>query len=159
MPYAVEWALQKARGHDDAKIERVWGFVTGFSGYAFCKAHSTAYGIEADQSAWLKKNFPAEFMAAVLSNGKGFYDPVVYVLETHRLGLKFLPPTVNDPGPAFTVQGNAIRVPLARAQGLSERTLKRLLAERKRGARTSPTSTHLRVPPRLGELEVLICAG
>ncbi len=39
-------------------------------------------------------------MAAVLTNGKGFYDPLVYVLESHRLGLKFLPPTVNEPGTA-----------------------------------------------------------
>ena len=46
--------------------------------------------LQAYQSAWLKLNFPAEFMAAVLTNGKGFYDPLVYVLESHRLGLKFL---------------------------------------------------------------------
>jgi DNA polymerase III alpha subunit len=61
----------------------VWGLVTGFAGYAFCKAHSTAYGVEAYQSAWLKCNYPAEFMAAVLTNGKGFYAPLVYVLEFH----------------------------------------------------------------------------
>ena len=88
-----------------AKIVEVWGLVTGFAGYAFCKAHSTAYGVEAYQSAWLKRNYPAEFMAAVLTNGKGFYDPLVYVLESHRLGLKFLPPSVNEPGPAFTAHG------------------------------------------------------
>ena len=68
----------------------MWGLVTGFAGYAFCKAHSTAYGVEAYQSAWLKRYFPAEFMAAVLTNGKGFYDPLVYVLECHRLGVKLL---------------------------------------------------------------------
>ena len=67
----------------------------------------TAYGVEAYQAAWLKRNYPAEFMAAVLTNGKGFYDPLVYVLESHRLGLKFLPPTVNEPGPQFAAQGNA----------------------------------------------------
>ena len=64
--------------------------VTGFAGYAFCKAHSTAYGVEAYQSAWLKKYYPVEFMAAVLSNGKGFYHPLVYVLECHRLGIQAL---------------------------------------------------------------------
>ena len=65
-----------ARGHLPEKIEEVWGLVTGFAGYAFCKAHSTAYGVEAYQSAWLKRNYPAEFMAAVLTNGKGFYAPL-----------------------------------------------------------------------------------
>ena len=64
-------------------------------------------------------------MAAVLTNGKGFYDPLVYVLESYRLGLKFLPPTVNAPGPRFAVQENAIRVPLTRTKGLTERTIKR----------------------------------
>jgi DNA polymerase III alpha subunit len=91
--------------------------VTGFAGYAFCKAHSTAYGVEAYQAAWLKCYYPAEFMAAVLTNGKGFYQPLVYVLESRRLGLKFLPPTVNEPGPKFAVHGNAIRIPLTQTKG------------------------------------------
>ena len=85
-----------SRGHSPEKIDEVWGLVTGFAGYAFCKAHSTAYGVEAYQSAWLKKYFPAEFMSAVLSNGKGFYHPIVYVLECHRLGLQLLPPPGMD---------------------------------------------------------------
>ncbi len=97
------FASARARGHPPEKIEEVWGLVAGFAGYAFCKAHSTAYGVEAYQSAWLKRYYPAEFMAAVLTNGKGFYDPLVYVLESYRLGLKFLPPTVNEPGPGFAV--------------------------------------------------------
>ena len=98
------FAAARARGHAEEKIAEVWGLVTGFAGYAFCKAHSTAYGVEAYQAAWLKRNHPAEFMAAVLTHGKGFYDPLVYVLECHRLGLKFLPPTVNAPGPGFAVE-------------------------------------------------------
>ena len=118
-----------ARGHLPEKIREVWGLVTGFSGYAFCKAHSTAYGVEAYQAAWLKRYYPAEFMAGVLTNGKGFYDPVVYILECHRLGLQFLPPTINQPGPAFTVEHGAIRVPVTRAKGLTQRTTDRLLAE------------------------------
>ncbi|MCI0539147.1 MAG: hypothetical protein L0Z50_28400 [Verrucomicrobiales bacterium] len=61
----------RARGHAPEKIEEVWGLVTGFAGYAFCKAHSTAYGVEAHQAAWLKRYFPAEFMAAVLTHVKG----------------------------------------------------------------------------------------
>ena len=101
----------KARGHDNAKIEEVWALVTGFSGYAFNKAHSTAYGVEAYQAAWLKRYHPAEFMAGVLTHGKGFYHPLVYVLECHRLGLQLLPPSVNEPGLAFVPQGKFIRAP------------------------------------------------
>jgi hypothetical protein len=47
----------------------------------------------------------------VLTNGKGFYHPLVYVLECHRLGLTLQPPSVNEPGPAFVPHGKAIRVP------------------------------------------------
>ena len=147
------------RGHTPEKIEEVWGLVTGFAGYAFCKAHSTAYGVEAYQSAWLKRNYPAEFMAAVLTNGKGFYDPLVYVLESYRLGLKFLPPSVNRPGPAFTVEGNQIRVPVTRTKGLTERTITRLLAEREPEGFTSVPDFYRRVKPSPDELEAMIRAG
>jgi len=153
------FASARARGHAPEKIAEVWELVAGFAGYAFCKAHSTAYGVEAYQAAWLKRNYPAEFMAGVLTNGKGFYDPLVYVLECHRLGVKFLPPTVNEPGPQFTAHGDAIRVPLTRAKGLTERTAKRLLAEREQSAFVSLADFHRRVKPQPEEIETLIRAG
>jgi DNA polymerase III alpha subunit len=133
--------------------------VTGFAGYAFCKAHSTAYGVEAYQAAWLKRNYPAEFMAAVLTNGKGFYDPLVYVLESYRLGLKFLPPSVNEPGPDFAVQARSIRVPLIRSKGLTERTTKQMVAEGGREVFASLADFHRRVQPAPEEMEILIRAG
>ena len=153
------FASAKARGHTDEKVNEVWGLVAGFAGYAFCKAHSTAYGVEAYQAAWLKLNYPAEFMAAVLTNGKGFYDPLVYVLESHRLGLKFLSPTINEPGPQFSVHGNAVRVPLTRTQALSNRTIQQLLAERERGPFASLADVHRRVKPLPEEMETMIRAG
>jgi DNA polymerase-3 subunit alpha len=153
------FASSGARGHAPEKIQEVWGLVTGFAGYAFCKAHSTAYGVEAYQSAWLKRNYPAEFMAAVLTNGKGFYDPLVYVLETYRLGLEFLPPSVNEPGPAFAVHGQALRVPLIRAKGLSEGTTNRILAQREREPFLSLPDFYRRVRPQPGEIEIMIRAG
>ncbi len=92
----------RRRGRTEAEIAEVWELVAGFRGYAFCKAHSTAYGVEAYQSAWLKRYYPAEFMAAVLTNGKGFYHPLVYILECHRLGIPLLPPGQSTaPGPGF----------------------------------------------------------
>src|ERR1041385_3968054 len=106
---------------------------TGCGVYAFNKAHSTAYGVEAYQAAWLKRYHPAEFMAGVLTNGKGFYHPLVYVLECHRLGLKLLPSSVNEPGPAFVPHGQSIRVPLTRVKGLTNRTSDKLLAAREQG--------------------------
>jgi DNA-directed DNA polymerase III PolC len=153
------FASARARGHAPEKISEVWGLVTGFAGYAFCKAHSTAYGVEAYQSAWLKRYFPAEFMAAVLTNGKGFYHPLVYVLECHRLGLKLLPPSVNEPGPAFVPHGRSIRVPLTRIKGLTARTTESLLAACDHGVLGSMTDFFHRVAPRGEELEAMIRVG
>jgi len=152
-------ASARARGHDAAKIEEVWQLVTGFSGYAFNKAHSTAYGIEAYQAAWLKRYYPAEFMAGVLTNGKGFYHPLVYVLECHRLGLKLLPPSVNEPGPAFVPHGGSIRVPLTGVKGLTQRMADRLLEARARGTFASLPDFFGRVAPSGEELEAMIRVG
>jgi len=153
------FASARARGHDPAKIEEVWRLVSGFSGYAFCKAHSTAYGVEAFQAAWLKRYHPAEFMAGVLTNGKGFYHAIVYVLECHRLGLKLLPPSLNEPGPAFVPHGQSIRVPLTHVKGLTTRTVEAILMASKRGPFTSMADFFHRVAPSGEEIEAMIHVG
>jgi DNA polymerase-3 subunit alpha len=86
-------------------------------------------------------------MAAVLTNGKGFYHPLVYVLECHRLGLKLMPPSVNEPGPAFVPHGQAIRVPLTRVKRLTTRTADAMLAARERGSFDSMVNFFHRVAP------------
>lgn len=149
----------RARGHSEEKIVEVWELVTGFAGYAFCKAHSTAYGKEAYEAAWLKRYHPAEFMAGVLTNGKGFYNPLVYVLECHRLGISMLPPWVNQPGPQFTVENGSIRVPLTRVKGLAERTLDVIVREFARGPFASLSDFYRRVGPSPDEMESLIRVG
>ena len=149
----------RARGHSPEKIEEVWGLVTGFAGYAFCKAHSTAYGVEAYQSAWLKKYYPVEFMAAVLSNGKGFYHPLVYVLECHRLGITLLPPSINQPGPLFSPVGKSIRVPIRYIKGMTERTNERLLVEHDRVPFESLADFYRRVAPSPEEMEAMLRVG
>lgn len=156
----VEFAdCARRRGRTEAEIAEVWDLVAGFRGYAFCKAHSTAYGVEAYQSAWLKRYYPAEFMAAVLTNGKGFYHPLVYILECHRLGLTLLPPSINEPGPHFTVAGNQIRVPVLQAKGLTRHTSESILREHRRGRFSSLTDFFLRVQPLPEEMEILIRVG
>lgn len=153
------FASALARGHTPEKTEEVWSLVTGFAGYAFCKAHSTAYGVEAYQSAWLKRYFPAEFMAAVLTNGKGFYHPIVYVLEARRLGLTFIPPSVNEPGPAFVPHGTAIRVPLTRVKGLTDRLIDRIIEAYAQGAFASLADFFHRTKPSGEEFENIIRSG
>ena len=153
------FASARARGHTPEKTAEVWDLVAGFAGYAFCKAHSTAYGVEAYQSAWLKRHYPVEFMAAVLSNGKGFYHPLVYILECHRLGLRLLAPSVNQPGPMFAVEGQAIRIPLTRVKGLTARCRDRMVDEHSRGKFVSPADFYHRVAPVPEEIEAMIRVG
>src|ERR1039458_9693895 len=98
-------------------------------------------------------------MAAVLTNGKGFYHPLIYVLECRRLGLKLLPPSVNEPGPAFVPQGAFIRVPLTRVKGLTARTADAILQARDRGPFASLADFFRRVFPAGEELEAMIRAG
>jgi DNA-directed DNA polymerase III PolC len=117
-----------ARGRSIEESRHVWELVCGFNGYAFCKAHSTAYGVEAYQAAWLKRYHPAEFMASVLTNGKGFYSPLVYVLECHRMGIPLHPPCVNMPGPGYLPHLGGIRTPVSAIKGLSAAFLQRLHA-------------------------------
>jgi error-prone DNA polymerase len=118
-------AAARARHHDETTIAKVWELVAGFQGYAFCRAHSTAYAVEAYQGAYAKHYHPAEFMAGVLTNGKGFYSALVYTLECRRLGIGFLSPCVNAFTDVFTVENGCIRVPLRCIKDLSEATLNR----------------------------------
>ncbi len=156
-------ACARQRGRTESEITEVWNLVVGFRGYAFCKAHSTAYGVEAYQSAWLKRYYPVEFMAGVLTNGKGFYSPLVYILECHRLGIPLLPPSVNQPGPQFEVNRKsgekAIRVPVLQVKGLTNRTRETILRERERGAFDSLADFFLRVQPLPEEMDALIRVG
>ena len=107
--------------------------VTGFQGYAFCPAHSTAYGVKAYQGAWLKRYHPATFLACVLSNGKGFYSTLAYTLECRRLGISFLTPDVNASRWNFVPENGAIRAPLRVVKDLTAAMLERYRRERERG--------------------------
>lgn len=120
-----------ARGRSPEDTSRVWQMVSEFRGYMFNKAHSAAYAVEAFSGAWLKTRYPVEFLSAVLSSRRGFYSPIVYVLEALRHGARFLPPDIHLSDPRrFTVHGREIRLPLDQVRGLSQATLNRILAHR-----------------------------
>ncbi len=81
-----------ALGRDVETAKRVWEMIMSFAGYSFCKGHSASYIQVAQHSCYLRAHYPAEFMAAVLANGGGFYHPFAYVAEAMRMGLTVLPP-------------------------------------------------------------------
>ena len=119
--YAEEFfAGALALGRDPEVAKRVWENVLSFAGYSFCKGHSCSYIQVAQQSCFLRANHPAEFFAAVLANGGGFYAPFAYVAEAMRLGIRILPPDVNASEHRTTGRGPVIRVGLQFVKGLSE---------------------------------------
>jgi DNA-directed DNA polymerase III PolC len=101
----------REKGRDREEIDAVWKQMEGFRGFMFNKAHSAEYAVEAFQGAWLKRRWPAHYLAAVLSNYRGFYagsptlPQILYVLEAMRLGARFLPPCVNRSREKFAVEG------------------------------------------------------
>jgi len=86
----------RARGVPEPVIEELWRQIETFARFSFCKGHSAAFAVLSYQVAWLKAHYPAEFMAAVLANGGGFYGAAAYVQECRRMGLRVLGPDVNE---------------------------------------------------------------
>ncbi|HEU5218574.1 MAG TPA: hypothetical protein VFU23_07935, partial [Gemmatimonadales bacterium] len=129
--YAKEFfagALALGRGAETAK--QVWNMVMSFAGYSFCKGHSCSYIQVAQQSGYLRAHYPAEFFAAVLANGGGFYAPFAYVAEARRAGVTVRPPGVNESRFRTTGAGGEIRVGLQFIKGLSADAVARIEAGR-----------------------------
>jgi len=154
-------AAALARGRTPAETEAVWGLVHMFRGYAFCRAHSTAYALEAYQAAWAKKYHPATFLAAVLTHGKGFYSRLLYTLEARRLGLRILPPDLHASRPFeyFAPDPASIRVPLSAIKGIPEALVSKTAAGRAiRPFRSlNDFAARTQAPPHA--LELLLRAG
>ncbi len=104
----------KERGYSDDAISTLWDKLVPFSDYAFNRAHSAGYGLVSYWTAYLKANYPAEYMAALLSSVKDDKDKsAVYLNECRRMGIKVLPPDVNESDIEFTAIGNDIRFGLS----------------------------------------------
>ncbi|MDO5719989.1 MAG: DNA polymerase III subunit alpha [Actinomycetaceae bacterium] len=101
-------------GYSESAVETLWGILVPFSDYAFNKSHSAAYGLVSYTTAWLKANYPVEYMAALLTSQKDNKDKLgLYLSECRRMGITVLPPDVNVSEANFTPSGDSIRFGLA----------------------------------------------
>ncbi|MBW2053310.1 MAG: DNA polymerase III subunit alpha [Deltaproteobacteria bacterium] len=123
----------RARGVDEAQIKAVWDMIMSFGGYSFCKPHSASYARVSFQAAYLKVHYPAEFMAAVISNQGGYYSTFAYVSEARRHGLTILPPDVNSSELRWKGRKGLIRAGLQSIKGLSLKTQERIVLRRRNG--------------------------
>ncbi len=100
----------RERGYSNEAIQAVWDVLVPFAGYAFNKAHSAGYGLVSYWTAYLKANHPAEYMAALLTSVRDDKDKsALYLNECRRMGIKVLPPDVNESDANFTPVGTDIR--------------------------------------------------
>ncbi len=123
-----------SKGIDDKTAGEVFDLVLHFAGYGFNKSHSTAYAVVAYQTAYLKANYPVEFMAALLTSVMHTKDKVPrYINECRQLGIKVLPPDVNESFGGFTAVGDSIRFGLAAVRNVGEGPVEAIVKYRREG--------------------------
>ena len=149
----------QAKGVRNDKIEAVWDMMMSFSGYSFCKPHSASYARVSFQAAYLKTHYPAEFMAAVISNQGGFYSTFAYVSEARRMGIKILPPDVNKSDIHWKGTASAMRAGLSSIRNVSAKTCKRVVTGRKEKPYSDIIDFFERIQPDDPEARSLINAG
>ncbi|GGB88963.1 DNA polymerase III subunit alpha [Knoellia flava TL1] len=129
----------KEKGFNEASIAALWGVLVPFSDYAFNKAHTAAYGLVSYWTAYLKANYPAEYMAGLLTSvGDDKDKSALYLGECRRMGIKVLPPDVNDSVARFAAVGADIRFGMAAIRNVGHNVVEAIIAAREeKGAFTS----------------------
>lgn len=123
----------KERGHPEIILEKIWKDWEAFAAYAFNKSHSTCYALIGYQTAYLKAHYPAEYMAAVLSNNMNDIKQVTFFMEEcRRMGLQVLGPDVNESFYKFTVnEDQAIRFGMGAIKGVGRGAVETIIENRK----------------------------
>ena len=122
----------RANGYSDDAIKTLWDILVPFSDYAFNKAHTAGYGLVSYWTAYLKANYPTEYMAALLTSVADDKDKsAVYLAECRRMGIRVLPPDVNESGARFTAVGDDIRFGLAAVRNVGANVVEAILRARR----------------------------
>ncbi|MCX2969083.1 MULTISPECIES: DNA polymerase III subunit alpha [Streptomyces] len=143
----------REKGFSDEAIQAVWDVLVPFAGYAFNKAHSSAYGLVTYWTAYLKANYPAEYMSALLTSVRDDKDKsAVYLNECRRMGIKVLPPDVNESEANFTPRGDdTIVFGLAAVRNVGQNVVDSIVrCRRSKGAYES-------FPDFLDKVEAVVC--
>ncbi|MCY7399839.1 MAG: DNA polymerase III subunit alpha [Nocardioides sp.] len=154
----------KANGFSEGAIKALWDALLPFSDYAFNKAHSAAYGMVSYWTAYLKANYPAEYMAAVLTSVKDDKDKMaIYLNESRRMKIQVLPPDVNESHADFTPVGRDIRFGLTAVRNVGSNVVGGIVAAREEKDRYTDFNDFMEKVPALvcnkRVVESLIKAG
>lgn len=135
----VKWKDQFERGCGDSGLtpqeaQDLWDLIRPFAGYSFNRAHANGYGLIAYQTAWLKAHYPVEYMAALLTSVKDRADRMpIYLAECRSMGIKVLPPNVNESDLDFTPRGGEVLFGLSAVRNVGESVAERLIQARRKG--------------------------
>ena len=124
----------RSTGTSDRVIEELWGINEAAADYSFNRSHAACYALIAYRTAWLKANFPAEYMAALISSVMSTKDKVpFFVSRCEEMGIEVLPPDVNESGHDFVVIGGNIRFGLEAVKGVGGAAVDAIIAAREAG--------------------------
>ncbi|WP_392425804.1 DNA polymerase III subunit alpha [Barrientosiimonas humi] len=154
----------KAKGFNEASIAALWAVLVPFSDYAFNKAHTAAYGLVSYWTGYLKANYPAEYMAALLTSVRDDKDKsAIYLGECRRMGIKVLPPDVNESVADFAAVGEDIRFGLAAIRNVGRNVVDGIVQARESKGRFESFEDFLRKSPAVvcnkRTVESLVKAG
>jgi DNA polymerase-3 subunit alpha len=137
------------RGYSMQAVSTLWDILLPFSDYAFNKAHSAAYGLVSYWTAYLKANYPAEYMAGLLTSVKDSKDKMaVYLNECRHMGIKVLPPDVNESAADFTPVGTDVRFGLTAVRNVGRNVVDAIsLAREEKGRFTGFDDFMRKIPP------------
>ncbi len=123
----------KEKNLDAKKLEKIWTDWEAFAQYAFNKSHSTCYAFVAFQTAYLKANYPGEYMSALLTNNQGNIDKITFFMEEcRRMGVPVKGPDINESDVKFAVNDKGeIRYALSAIKGVGDAAVEAIVAERK----------------------------
>jgi DNA polymerase-3 subunit alpha len=142
----------KERGFSEGAVLMLWDILLPFSDYAFNKAHSAAYGVISYWTAYLKANYPAEYMAALLTSVKDDKDKMaIYLAECRHMGIQVLPPCVNSSDSDFTPIGGDIRFGLTAIRNVGANVVASIVASRKE------KGNYEDFPDFLRKVEAVVC--
>lgn len=152
------------RGFSAAAIKSLWDILLPFSDYAFNKAHSAAYGLVSYWTAYLKAHYPGEYMAALLTSVGDSKDKLaIYLNECRRMGIKVLPPAVNDSFNDFSAVGDDIRFGLGAVRNVGSHVVAGIREAREQKGRFESYNDFLKKVPltvlNKRTIESLIKAG
>ena len=125
------FAGMKEHGYSEEASQAVWDILVPFSGYAFNKAHSAAYGLISYWTAYLKTHYPVEFMAALLQGAATNKDKTaLYLGEARRMGIQVLSPDVNESVYEYSAVGDVVRFGLGAIRNVGDKAVADIIAER-----------------------------